>query len=163
LFGSKFNGYLVEAHETKSGGFNLNQHQKRNYDTKAFENFIQESELFFVKKFITSETIKRNIRLFGRHFRHHKDKDTTKGVIAFSQKNMVKENRFFFDVVNHRHRRLVVIYTSEPRRKNWQNLHKHGEWVKIPNQVGRIHPGEKFIDDIGDEGENKTFSHYATN
>jgi hypothetical protein len=50
--------------------------------------------LFFVKK----SQVKRSKRIFvclDVIFRHHKDKDTTKGVIAFSQKNMVKENRFF--------------------------------------------------------------------
>jgi DNA replication protein DnaC len=131
---------------------------------KAFENFIQESELFFVKKFITSETIKKEYSFcLDVIFDITKTKDTTKGVIAFSQK-YGQGKSFFFDVVNHRHRRLkgcnlykrttakelAQIYTSAGMGEDPQT--KLDEFIRVKNL---------FIDDIGDEGENKTFSHYA--
>jgi DNA replication protein DnaC len=131
---------------------------------KAFNNFVQEAELFFVKKFITSPTIENEYSdCLDIIFDITKTKDSTKGIIAFNQK-YGQGKSFFFDVVNHRHRRLkgkniykritakdlVDIYLS-------QKDHDLGiVELKKTIKVERL-----FIDDIGDEGEKKTFKQYG--
>lgn len=131
---------------------------------KVFDNFVQEAELFFVKKFITSKTIENEYSdCLDIIFDITKTKDSTKGIIAFNQK-YGQGKSFFFDVVNHRHKRLkglniykrttakelAQIYTSATKGEDPQD--KLDEFIRVKNL---------FIDDIGDEGENKTFSNYA--
>lgn len=131
---------------------------------KAFDNFVQEAELFFVKKFITSPTIENEYSdCLDIIFDITKTKDSTKGIIAFNQK-YGQGKSFFFDVVNHRNRRLkgrdlykrttakelAQIYTSASKGEDPQvNL---DEFIKVKTL---------FIDDIGDEGESKTFNHFS--
>lgn len=130
----------------------------------VFKNFVQEAEMFFVSKFISSERLENEYSdCLDIIFDVTKTKDCGRGIIAFNQ-NYGQGKSFFFDVVNHRNKRifekdlfkkitakeLAQIYTSA----------KNGE---DPQQklIEAISVKRLFIDDIGDEGENKVFKHYA--
>ncbi len=130
----------------------------------VFKNFVQEAEMFFVSKFISSEKLENEYSdCLDIIFNVTKTKDCGRGIIAFNQ-NYGQGKSFFFDVVNHRNKRvfgkdlfkritakeLTQIYTSA----------KNGD---DPQQklIEAISVKKLFIDDIGDEGENKVFKHYA--
>jgi DNA replication protein DnaC len=131
---------------------------------KAFDNFIQEAELFFVKPFIKTDKIESEYsECLDIIFDLSGTKDATKGIIAFNP-NYGQGKSFFFDVVNHRHRRLkgkdlykrttakdlAKIYTSASKGEDPQM--KLDEFINVKSL---------FIDDIGDEGENKVFHHFS--
>ncbi|QHB40939.1 ATPase [Flavobacterium phage vB_FspS_tant8-1] len=131
---------------------------------EIFENFKFESENFFVKKLIVSDKIKKTFSdSMDIIFDITKTMDSTKGIIAFSTK-YGQGKSFFFDVVNHRNRRIIgknkfvkttakdlcQIFTSAGSNEDAQQ--KVLDFISVQNL---------FIDDIGDEGEKKTFKHYS--
>ena len=131
---------------------------------KLFQNFKQEAENFFVKELKQSKTMIQTYvdcieTIYGLSETH----DCNKGIIAYSP-NYGQGKSFFFQVVNHRHRRrkgvnaffmtsakeLSKIYTECPANEN--PVQRLEEFINVKNL---------FIDDIGDEGKDKTFSHYG--
>lgn len=132
---------------------------------KVFNNFIEEAELFFVSKFITSTTIKQKYsECLDIIYNITGDKDPTKGIIAFNVK-YGQGKSFFFDVVQHRHRRrygrnlflkttakeLCHIYTSAGSNQDPEEMLM--KYISVKNL---------FIDDIGEElKESKIRSHYS--
>lgn len=132
---------------------------------KVFNNFIEEAELFFVSKFVTSDTIKQTYSdCLDIVYNITGTKDSSKGIMAFNVK-YGQGKSFFFDVVNHRHRRrygrnifkkttakeLCNIYTSAGSNEDPEQ--KLLKFISVKNL---------FIDDIGDElKEGKERSHYS--
>lgn len=132
---------------------------------KVFNNFIEEAELFFVSKFVTSPTIKKKYSdCLDIVYNVTKTKDPTKGIMAFNVK-YGQGKSFFFDVVQHRHRRrwgrnifkkttakdLCNVYTSAGK-----NIDPEKELIKF------ISVKNLFIDDIGEElKEGKERSRYS--
>lgn len=127
----------------------------------AFENFQDEAELCFVKKFIISPRIKAEYsNCLDIIFNLTKTKDQTKGLIAYN-KWFGTGKSFFFDVVYSRCSRL----TKKPYNKTSAK-----ELRYIFEQEGQeallkfISCKNLFIDDIGDEDKegNFIFHHYNT-
>lgn len=131
----------------------------------AFGNFKQEAELFFVKPLISSEIIKRMYsdcldimyNLTGK-------KDCGRGIIAFNTK-YGQGKSFFFDVVNHRHRRkygnnLSVRITAKDLCEIYKTA---GKGEDPQTKLERfINVQRLFIDDIGEEiKDGVVSSHYA--
>lgn len=132
---------------------------------KMYDGFVEEAENFFVSKFITSPTIEKEYSdCLDIIFDVTKTVDCGRGIIAFNQK-YGQGKSFFFDVINHRFKRI----------HNGQNLFKRvtaKDLVQIyvstkngedPQQklIEAISVKRLFIDDIGDEGEQKIFHNYA--
>lgn len=131
---------------------------------QVYINFIEEAENFFVKPFLSTDTIKREYTFcLDVLFNISKTQDTARGIMAVNPR-YGQGKSFFFDVVNHRAKRrkgkplfvkttakdLCQLYTSAGQGENPQT--KLEQFIKCKNL---------FIDDIGDEGDNKVFSHYA--
>lgn len=126
---------------------------------KPYANFIQEAELFFVTKFITSSTIKKMFQdCLDIMFDITKAADAGRGIIAYN-KHYGQGKTFFFDVANHRFRRKYGRnYFVKTSAKQLAQIYKdHGEEALLKF----ISCKNLFIDDIGDEGENKVFKHYS--
>lgn len=130
----------------------------------AYENFKEEAELFFVSKFVDSSKISEAFKnCLDICFNITKTVDATKGIIA-SSSHYGQGKTFFFDVLQHRYRRkfgrnffvktsakeLAAIYTTADKNTNPQIA--LDKFIKCKNL---------FIDDIGEEGSNKTFYHYS--
>jgi len=131
---------------------------------QVYKDFVKEAEMFFVSKFIDSSKIETEYSdCLDIIFNITKTKDSGRGIIAFNQ-NYGQGKSLFFDVVNHGYKRtrekdlfkkitakeLAQIYTSAKNGEDPQQ--KLIEAISVRNL---------FIDDIGDEGENKVFKHYA--
>jgi Pyruvate/2-oxoglutarate dehydrogenase complex, dehydrogenase (E1) component, eukaryotic type, alpha subunit len=130
-----------------------------------YKAFIQEAELFFVKKFITSDTMEKEYSTcLDIIFNVTDSFDYGRGIIAFNQR-YGQGKSFFFEVINHLYKRthkgqniykkvtskdLVQIYLSTAKGED-------------PEQrlIEAISVKRLFIDDIGDEGEKKVFKNYA--
>lgn len=130
----------------------------------AYANFKEEAELFFVTKFIDSSKISEAFKnCLDICFNITKEVDSTKGILACSS-HYGQGKTFFFDVLQHRYRRkfgrnffvktsakeLAAIYTTAEKGTNPQVA--LDRFIKCKNL---------FIDDIGEEGTNKTFYHYS--
>ncbi|QCW20404.1 hypothetical protein [Flavobacterium phage FPSV-S2] len=125
-----------------------------------YKRFINEAEMFFVKKFITSPTIEKTFTFcldVIYNFNNDPEVDYNRGIIAFNKKYGVGKS-FFFDVVHHLHFRIRNQYIfKKTSAKELVNVFKEKgeaellEFIKVKNL---------FIDDIGDEGDDKFFSHY---
>jgi len=129
-----------------------------------YQSFKVEAENFFVTKFITSPTIDKEItNCLDIIFDITKTVDSNKGVIVFSQK-YGQGKSFFFDILDHwffrikGHRlfkrttakELAALYSDTSTNDDPQR--RLDDFIKVKNL---------FIDDIGDEGENKTFHNYS--
>ena len=126
---------------------------------KAFNNFVEESELFFVTKFIESEKIKQMYSncldiIFGLSG----TVDSGRGIIVFNEK-YGQGKTFLFDVVQHRFRRrygknLFVRTSAKDLCDLYTEQGKEAllKFIRCKNL---------FIDDIGDEGKEKMFKHYG--
>lgn len=130
----------------------------------AMKNFKFEAEHFFVTKFVTGPSIEK---MYSKGldviYNLTGTIDPTKGIVAYNPR-YGQGKSFFFDVVQHRHRRkygrnlfmkttareLCNVYVSTPNGHDpEQRLMKF------------IHVKMLFIDDIGDElKEGKERSHY---
>lgn len=127
---------------------------------KYYSNFIDEAEMFFVSKFISSKSIEEKFTFCLDVIYNIEKKisiDYTKGIIAYNPK-YGQGKSFFFDVVHHRHKRRfnknVFVKTSA---KDLVKLFKNeGEQALLDF----ISVKNLYIDDIGDEGEEKMASHY---
>jgi len=123
----------------------------------AYQKFVQEAELFFVTKFITGPSIEAKYSfcldvVFGLD--NNPEVDYGRGLLLYSP-NYGQGKSFFFDVIEHRCRRIEN-----------RNLFKRTSAKELVNYC--VENGEDalkdfitvknlYIDDIGDEGENKTF------
>jgi len=123
----------------------------------AYEKFKQEAELFFVKKYLDGNAVKEKYTFcLDAFFKldNNKEMDYGRGIIMASP-NYGQGKSFFFDVIEHRCKRVekrnifkrttakdLVLYCIE----NGEDALK--DFIKVRNL---------YIDDIGDEGENKTF------
>lgn len=131
---------------------------------KSYESFKLEAETFFVSKFITSPTIDSEIcNSIDIIFDVTKTVDSNRGLIAFSQK-YGQGKSFFFDVLDHwffrrkefrlfkrtTAKELAALYSDTTSNEDPQK--RLDDFIKVRNL---------FIDDIGDEGENKTFHNYS--
>lgn len=127
---------------------------------KYFLKFVEEAELFFVKKYIYNSKLEKKISfcldvIFN--ITKNPEIDYSKGIIVFSKK-YGQGKSFFFEVVFHRHRRLY--------NKNLYKRTTSKDLVNVFKEQGEsgllefINVKNIFIDDIGDEGDNKEFSHY---
>lgn len=127
---------------------------------KYYNNFIEEAELFFVKKFISSPTIEKKFSFcLDIIFNISKtpELDYSRGIIAFNTK-YGQGKSFFFDVVFHRHKRLYNrnLFKKTSAKELANVFKEHGEdfllqFISVKNL---------FIDDIGDEGDEKVFAHF---
>lgn len=127
---------------------------------KYYNNFIEEAELFFVKKFISSPTIEKKFSFcLDIIFNISKtpELDYSRGIIAFNTK-YGQGKSFFFDVVFHRHKRLYNrnLFKKTSAKELANVFKEHGEdyllqFISVRNL---------FIDDIGDEGDDKIFAHF---
>ena len=121
---------------------------------KVFNNFKKEVELFFMTKFITGVTLEKTYsRCLDILYNITGNEDSARGILAFNPR-YGQGKSFFFDVVNHRHRRikgrnlfvrttakeLCEIYTSTEKGSNPES-----RLIKF------ISVKQLFIDDIGDE------------
>lgn len=120
----------------------------------VYKNFIEEAELFFVTKFIESESIKKKFTFcLDVLFNITGSQDVNRGIWAFD-KNYGRGKTFFFDVVHHRMRRkkgvnmfkktsaleLVDIYLNSKNKTNpTKELDEFIQAKKL------------FIDDLGTE------------
>lgn len=132
---------------------------------EIYKKFIEEAELFFVTKYIDGDAIKKTYsECLDIVFDISKEMDVTRGIIA-QNPNYGQGKSFFFDVLNHRFRRvngrnlykrttakeLCQIYKSAGKGKDPQN--ELDKFIKVRNL---------FIDDIGEElKEGKEVSHYS--
>jgi len=123
----------------------------------AFDRFKEEAELFFVKKFITSNSIQSKYSFCLDVFfelDNNPEIEYGRGIIMYSP-HYGQGKSFFFDVIEHRCRRIenrnifkrttakdLVTYCIE----NGEDALK--DFIKVKNL---------YIDDIGDEGDNKNF------
>lgn len=132
---------------------------------KAFKNFKTEAENFFVTKFIVGPTLtKQYSKCLDVIYNLTGTMDTTKGIMAFNPK-YGQGKSFFFDVVQHRHRRRyghnLFFKTTARELCNIYTSTKNGE---DPEQrlLKYIDVKRLFIDDIGDElKDGKERSNYA--
>lgn len=125
-----------------------------------FQEFKEEAEMFFVTKMLSNKEL-RNAFVFGIDliFKiYNSDKvDYSRGLIAYNEK-YGQGKSFFFEVVHHRYKRL--------EGKNLFKQTSAKELVKVFKESGEnglldfISVKNLFIDDIGDEGAEKEFSHY---
>jgi DNA replication protein DnaC len=131
----------------------------------SFNNFKYEVEKFFMTKFITGTSLeKKYSECLDIIYNITGTKDTTRGIFAFNEK-YGQGKSFFFEVVNHRHRRkykqnlfkmttareLCRIYTSSGKGQNPED-----------QLLEFINCRTLFIDDIGDElKDGKERSHYS--
>lgn len=132
---------------------------------KMYDGFVEEAENFFVSKFITSPTIEKEYSdCIDILFNVTKTVDSGRGIIAFNQK-YGQGKSFFFDVVNHRFKRLSGghNYFKKVTAKDLAQLYVSTKNGDDPQQklIEFISVKRLFIDDIGDEGENKVFHNYA--
>ena len=132
---------------------------------KAYSNFVEESELFFVKPFMDSKSVKeRYSECLDIIYDISGKMDCGRGLIAYNPR-YGQGKSFFFEVVQHRHRRisgknkffwttareLCEVYLSSG--KNEDPTNKLGRFIEVKNL---------FIDDIGDElKDGKERSHYG--
>lgn len=132
---------------------------------EVYKKFIEEAELFFVTKYMDGNTIKKTYsECLDIVFDISKEMDPTRGIIA-QNPNYGQGKSFFFDVLNHRYRRvngrnlfvrttakeLCKIYKSAGKNKDPQE--ELDKFIKVKNL---------FIDDIGEElKEGKEVSHYS--
>lgn len=131
---------------------------------EMFKNFVQEAEMFFVSKFISSEKLENEYSdCLDIIFNVTKTKDCGRGIIAFNQ-NYGQGKSFFFDVVNHRNKRMLEKdLFKKITAKELTQIYTSAKNGEDPQQklIEAISVKRLFIDDIGDEGENKVFKHYA--
>lgn len=134
---------------------------------KAYQKFKDESENFFVTKFLDrGQALKKTYKecldiLFGLSG----DVDSGRGIIA-SNTSYGQGKTFFFDVVQHRFRRtygrnfffkttamkLCEVYKNAPKNSNPED-----------SLLEYISASRLFIDDIGDELINGKFTHHYGN
>lgn len=133
---------------------------------KVYQSFVEECELFFVKKFISSPTIKTEYsECLDIIFNVTGTMDSGRGIVAFNSR-YGQGKSFFFDVVNHRHKRtkgrnkfkritateLCEIYKNAPKNSDPETELK--SVINVRNL---------FIDDIGDELKNGAITHHYNN
>ena len=129
-----------------------------------YKEFIQEAEMFFVTKFITSPSIEKKFT-FCLDLILNKEKDTevdyNKGLLVFNPK-YGQGKSFFFEILHHRIRRVYNhnIF-KKTNAKELSKIYVEGgeeallDFIKVKNL---------FIDDIGDEegvGGEKSVSHFG--
>lgn len=126
----------------------------------TYNAFVEEAELFFVKKMVVSPRIKRVYsRCLDIVFNISKDPeiDYAKGVICYNPR-YGQGKSFFFEVAQHRYRRI--------QNKNLFKMSSAKELAAVFKEGGEkalleyIKVRNLFIDDIGDEGIDKEFTHY---
>ncbi len=133
--------------------------------TETYQKMIEEAELFFVTNYQDGSAIKSKYsHCLDVIFNITKTKDSTRGIIAFNP-DYGQGKSFFFDVVNHRYRRvngknlfvkttakhLCQIYKSAGKNEDPQT--KLDEFINVKNL---------FIDDIGEElKDGKEVAHYS--
>lgn len=133
---------------------------------KAYSNFIEEAELFFVKPFLNNEKIKKEYsECLDIIYGITNEMDSSRGIIAQNPK-YGQGKSFFFEVVNHRNlrtkgkyafkwttaRELCDIYVSTD--KNQDPLKRLNDFINVKNL---------FIDDIGDELRDAEIRHNYSN
>lgn len=132
---------------------------------KVYQKFIEEAEMFFVTKYQDGVAIKKTYsECLDIVFGISKEMDSNRGIIAHNP-SYGQGKTFFFDVLNHRYRRvngknlfvrttakeLCQIYKSAGKNKDPQD--ELDKFIKVKNL---------FIDDIGEElKEGKEVSHYS--
>lgn len=131
---------------------------------ELLEVFKKEAELFFVNKFLGSGSLIPSKQekefdycldlIFDK--RNIPDKDYSKGIAAIS-KSYGQGKSFFFDVVHHMYYRKYQkqIFVKITAKELAQIYQKGGE----ESLLYAIRAKNLFIDDLGDEGENKLFSY----
>lgn len=126
---------------------------------KYFDKFVEEAELFFIKKMLSGPALKNKYMFcLDIIFNITKDpeRDYSRGIIAYNPK-YGQGKSFFFEVVFHRHKRLFG--------KNLFKMTSSKELVEVYKEGGEaalnefIQVRNLFIDDIGDEGAIKEFYH----
>lgn len=132
----------------------------------AFRQFTAESENFFVTKLLAGPELKKEYKAcLDIVFNITGTMDSNRGISAFNRK-YGQGKTFFFDVVNHRCRRiegnykfkkttakeLVKIFTSS--KKGQDPLARLDEFIRVRNLL---------IDDVGDEIQEKGKQPIASN
>jgi len=117
-----------------------------------FEKFKEEAELFFVTKFLYSPEMEKEFTFLIDlmfNIENDKEKDYSRGVIAFNKK-YGQSKSFFFEVLHHRVKRIDNrnIFMKTTAKDLYTFYIDHGEtelekYISVKNL---------FIDDIGDEG-----------
>lgn len=123
----------------------------------ALENFKEEAELFFVTEFITTKTLSERYRqcldlFFGLD--NDSEADYGRGLILYS-KHYGQGKSFFFDVIDHRCKRIENRNIF--KRINAKELVSYCIENGYEELIKLISCKSLFIDDIGDEGEEKEF------
>ena len=124
-----------------------------------FKNFIEEAEMFFVTKFISSTSIEKIYKdCLDIIFNLTGTVDSNRGIIAFNER-YGQGKTFVFDVINHRYKRITgKNLFSKITAKDLCDIYVEGGKEALKK---RIKCKNLMIDDIGDEGDNKLFKHYA--
>lgn len=131
---------------------------------KNYESFIYEAENFFVSKYIRSGTIDNEIKnCLDIVFDVTKTVDSNRGIIAFSPK-YGQGKSFFFDVLDHwffriKKQKLFKRTTAKELAAIYTDKSTNDDPQKRLDDF--INCRFLFIDDIGDEGEEKVFHNYS--